>query len=250
MERRISMKDEDLLGWRARIGLLVPDSLIPTEPWFYRAKPKGVTFLTTRMLHGKKSNPEELRKMRDHVLRGVRELANAEVDVIGFCCTGASFIGGIGYDKKLIEEIENEVNIPATTTSTAVVEAIRVLDANPIVLVTPYVEETNRIEKQFLEDNKISVQGIGSLNKEDVIDYTNTTPGELYRLARNTFKHQPSAAGVFISCMSLQAMDVIEALETDLEVPVITSDQAILWKLLRLAGVKEKVQGFGRLLSE
>jgi maleate isomerase len=244
------MNDEDLMGWRARIGLLVPDSLIPTEPWFYRVKPKGVTFLTTRMLHGKKSNPEELRKMKDHVIRGVRELANAEVDVIGFCCTGASFIGGIGYDKKLIEEIENEANIPATTTTTAVLEAIKVLGVNPLVLVTPYVEATNLIEKKFLEDNAIKVQGLGSLNKEDVMDYTNTSAGEIYRLAKNTFNHHPSAAGIFISCMSFRAMDAIEAIETDLEVPVVTSDQAILWKLLRLAGVKEKIHGYGKLLSD
>jgi len=50
--------------------------------------------------------------------------------------------------------------------------------------------------------------------------------------------------------MSMRAMDAIEALETDLEVPVVTSDQAILWKLLRFAGVKEKIKGYGRLLVD
>jgi maleate cis-trans isomerase len=45
-------------------------------------------------------------------------------------------------------------------------------------------------------------------------------------------------------------MHVIQALETDLEVPVVTSDQATLWKLLRFAGVKEKIAGYGRLLYE
>jgi maleate isomerase len=50
--------------------------------------------------------------------------------------------------------------------------------------------------------------------------------------------------------MSMRAMDAIDALETDLGVSVVTSDQATLWKLLRFAGVKEKIQGYGRLLVD
>jgi maleate isomerase len=244
------MIDQDLLGWRARIGLIVPDSLIPTEPWFYRVKPTGVSFLTTRMALGKKTTPETLKKMKEHALRGARELANSEVDVIGFCCTSGSFIEGMGYDQRISKEIEDEVGIPATTTTTGFVEALNLLDIKSLVLVTPYVEEINRIERDFLENLGIQVHGIGSLNKVDVIDYTNTTAGELYRLTKSTFNGNPEAKGVFISCMSMRAMDVIGALETDLEVPVITSDQATLWKLLRFAGVKEKIDGYGRLLHE
>jgi maleate isomerase len=244
------MNDEDLMGWRARIGLIVPDSLIPTEPWFYRVKPEGVTFLTTRMSLGKKTTPETLRKMNEHILRGARELANAEVDIIGFCCTSGSFIEGIGYDQKIVDMIESEVGIPATTTTTGVVEALRSLNIASLVLITPYVEEINEIETRFLETLDTKVLGVGSLDKIDVMDYTNTTAGELYRLAKKTFTQNPNANGVFISCMSMRVMDVIQALETDLEVPVVTSDQATLWKLLRNAGVKEKIEGCGRLLRD
>ena len=155
-----------------------------------------------------------------------------------------------GYDERIIDEIESKVGIPATTTTTGFVEALRLLEINSVVLVTPYVEDINRIEKEFLEAINIKVHGIGSLNKIDVIDYTNTTAGELYRLAKNTFNKYPRAEGIFISCMSMRAMDAIEALETDLEVPVVTSDQATVWKLLRKAGVKEKIDGYGRLLWE
>lgn len=244
------MIDQDLMGWRARIGLIVPDSLIPTEPWFYRVKPRGVSFLTTRMAMGKTTTPENLKKMKEHVIRGAKELANAEVDVIGFCCTSGSFIEGVGYDKKISKEIEDAVDIPATTTTTGFVEALKLLNIKSLVLITPYIDEINQIEKNFLEAIDIKVHGIGSLNKLDVIDYTNTTAGELYRLARNTLKKYPKTDGIFISCMSMRAMDAIEALETDMEVPVVTSDQATLWKLLRFAGVKEKIHGYGRLLSE
>lgn len=243
------MIDQDLMGWRARIGLILPDSLIPTEPWFNRVKPQGVSFLATRMMLGKKTTPETLKKMNEHVLRGARELANAEVDVIGFCCTSGSFIQGIGYDQKISKMIENEVGIPATTTTSGFVEALKLLNVKSLILITPYIEVINKIEKRFLEDLGIKVCGIGSFNKTDVIDYTNTTAGELYRLTIKSYKKYPDAKGIFISCMSMRAMDAIQALETDLEVPVITSNQATLWKLLRFAGVKEKIDGYGKLLK-
>ena len=99
---------------------------------------------------------------------------------------------------------------------------------------------------KFLAIGKANADKLGI----DVIDYTNTTAGDLYRLAKNTFKKYPEVEGIFISCMSMRAMDAIQPLETDLEVPVVTSDQATLWKLLRFAGVKEKIDGYGRLLCE
>ena len=121
------MYHEDLLGWRARIGIMVPDSLIPTEPWFYRVRPKGVTFLTTRLLYGTQTTPDTLKGMRDHIRNAARELSNSAVDIIGYCCTSGSFIEGVGYDEKIIQEIEDEVNIPATTTTTAFTEALKLL---------------------------------------------------------------------------------------------------------------------------
>jgi maleate isomerase len=43
---------------------------------------------------------------------------------------------------------------------------------------------------------------------------------------------------------------VLETLERDLGKPVISSNQACLWRALRMAGVRGAVTGFGRLLGE
>lgn len=242
------MYDEDLVGWRARIGLIVPDSLIPTEPWFYRVAPRGVIFLTSRMSLGKKATPEALKKMKENAIRAAQELANAEVDLISFCCTSGSFIEGVGYDKKIIKEIESETNIPTTTTTTSFVEALRKLNIKSLVLVTPYIEAINIIEKNFLESIGFKVLGIGSKNMEDIMEYTMTTAGEIYRLAKATLKKYKDADGIFISCMSMRAMDIIQALENDTNKPVVNSNQATLWKSLRMAGINEPIEGYGTLL--
>ena len=53
---------------------------------------------------GKTTTPENLKKMKEHVIRGAKELASSEVDVIGFCCSSGSFIEGVGYNKKMSKE--------------------------------------------------------------------------------------------------------------------------------------------------
>jgi maleate cis-trans isomerase len=58
------------------------------------------------------------------------------------------------------------------------------------------------------------------------------------------------ADGLLISCMNFNPMPVIQALEEALKVPVLTSNTVTLWGLLRLLGVTEPIQGYGRLLSD
>lgn len=55
---------------------------------------------------------------------------------------------------------------------------------------------------------------------------------------------------VLLSCIAVHSLEIIEALEYDLKKPVVSSNQVTMWKLLRMAGVDERITGFGRLLSE
>jgi maleate isomerase len=72
-------------------------------------------------------------------------------------------------------------------------------------------------------------------------------PNEWYRL---TFeRRRPDAEAYFLSCTNIRAMAAIAPLERALNVPVISSNQAMLWHALRKAGVADKLQGYGRLLS-
>jgi maleate cis-trans isomerase len=69
-----------------------------------------------------------------------------------------------------------------------------------------------------------------------------------YLLARQA--DAPEAQAVLLSGTGLPTVAVLEALERDLGKPVISSNQAFLWRALRLAGVRDAVSGYGRLLRE
>ena len=55
---------------------------------------------------------------------------------------------------------------------------------------------------------------------------------------------------MFVSCTSLRVLDIAPGLEAELGVPVVSSNMALLWHLLRLAGVDDDLSGFGRLFAQ
>ena len=70
------------------------------------------------------------------------------------------------------------------------------------------------------------------------------------RFARDLFGSAPGADGVWITGALMPTVSVIEPLETELGVPVVSSMQSMAWRGLRLAGVDDKIEGFGRLLRD
>ena len=60
----------------------------------------------------------------------------------------------------------------------------------------------------------------------------------------------PQSDGIAVACLNFRSHPIIDALEARIGKPVVTSTQAVLWHLLRLAGVNTPIHGFGRLLRE
>ena len=238
---------EDLMGWRGRVGLILPSSTIIMEPWFNRLKPRGVTFLGSRMFISGVT-PKELIEMEKYSLRAAKELASAEVNLIAYCCTSGSFIKGKGFDKLIIEKIEKETGIKTLTTTTAVLKALEKLGLKKIVLVTPYIKEINISEKKFLESNGYKVVRMAGMNIKTGTGLADPCPGEIYNFAKRNWSEE--ADGIFISCMSFRSPDIVEALEVDIGKPVVCAIQATLWNILGEIEVFDPIEGYGSLLRE
>jgi maleate cis-trans isomerase len=54
---------------------------------------------------------------------------------------------------------------------------------------------------------------------------------------------------VFLSGLGMPTVSTLEMLEQDLGKPVISAASAMMWQALRLAGVRQRVAGYGRLLA-
>jgi maleate isomerase len=236
-----------MYGWRGRLGLIVPSSNTTMEMEFHNHLPEGVSLHTARVPL-KSVNEDELVSMNTQAVEAARLLRDAGVELILYGCTSGSFIGGKDYEKKLEMKIESEVNVPVVSTSTAVIEALKVLDAHSILVVTPYTEAINQREKEFLEDNEFEVLDIRGLGIEDNQAIGRLEPYTAYRLAKASFTDEAEA--IFVSCTNWRTFEIIKALEDDLGIPVVTSNQASLWLALREMDVMERIPELGKLFTE
>jgi maleate cis-trans isomerase len=229
-----------------RLGVLVPSGNSVAETELRAMLPAGVTMLTTRLaLRG--SSEGELLAMLADLDMAASLLGHAEPDAIAFHCTAVST-----FAPHLAGEIRGRITAatgrPAIATADAIVAALRVLDARRVLLVTPYVAPVHQREITFLADNGVTVVGGGCLGVD-----TNT---EMARIDPEIIAEQVRAAasGVaadacFVSCTAIRSAGLIEDLEGILGMPVITSNQVLVWHALRALGVKRSVIGFGRLLN-
>ena len=230
---------------RARIGVIAPlDDQV--EYAFNKYAPAGVSFDSTR-LSFPGPTPEGLIYLSDQLEEAAKMYAKKPHDVVLFGCTSGSCIKGYGFDKECIERIERASGCPGLTTSTAVLEAFQALGLRKTVVMTPYPEATNQAEKKFLEDNGLEVTSITGVGFNRTGPYSHASKQFLYRNAK---KLKTEGAEVFfLSCMGLATMELVQVLEEDLGMPVITSHQASLWACLRHSKIKDKLPGLGRLFT-
>jgi maleate isomerase len=170
-----------------------------------------------------------------------------EVDVIVFACTTGSLVHGLGWDRELIARIERASGRPATTTTTAVLEALRAVGATSLAIATPYIDELNRIERAFFTESGFRVVEIAGLGCATDAEIGRLDPEDAVALAERV--DTPAADAVFISCTNFHCLPVLDSLERHLGKPVVTSNQAGAWAALRRIGIEDAKAGYGRLLS-
>jgi maleate isomerase len=231
-------------GSRARFGMMLPSVNTIAEPQMNAMLPAGVSLHATRLhLEGGGKQLTMLERLEE----GAALLADAHVDRIIFHCTAVSM-----WSPEIVDTIARRVasvtEIPLIITSEAVVDALRALGASKIVLLSPYVQSTNDREVRFLAERGITVARERGLAIEGGLRMAAVEPERWYREALAL--RDPDAEAYFISCTTIRSAEVIEALERELERPVITSNQAVIWRTLRHAGIDDRITGFGRLLQE
>ncbi len=235
-----------MYGKSGRIGLLAPTGNSVLEPEFYRMAPAGVSIHTNRVLL-KDVTPASLLRMESDAARSAGELVSTRLDVIAFGCTSGSFVGGEGYDDRLIEQIEQSTGLPATTTTTAVVRALRLFGLGRIALATPYTDEVTQLEVDYLNSAGFEVTQWRGGGIVETADIQACEPEVSFERAVEV--DDSSAEGVFISCTGFRTIENIERLEQKLGKPVISSNQATFADCLRIMGVDEPVRGFGALFE-
>lgn len=232
---------------RAAIGLIVLQTDETLEPELRSVFDlPGVALYHARIPMSDTVGPDSLARMAQDLPAAAALLpGHGPLAAIGYGCTsGATVIGPERIDAML-----RAAHPRAGTTDPirAVLAAVRRLGVRRLGFVTPYAAAVSAAMRALLEREGVAVAAFGSF--EQPSDAAVARIAEASVLAAIEQVGTADSDAVFVSCTNLRSFGVIAAAEAAIGKPVITSNQALAWHLLSLAGLPVSGRGPGRLFQ-
>jgi maleate isomerase len=236
------------IGARARIGLIVLASDYTVEHEFRKIFTlPGVDYYEARIRNSPQITPETLAAMGPLITETTDLiLPGAALDVVGFGCTSASMVLGEAAVERNVRAARP--NAKVTNPITAAFAAFDAFGAKRIAVLTPYRRDVNEIVRAYITGRGYEVPVFGSFNEQDdgivaAIDAASV------RGAVRSIVAGRGVDAVFVSCTSVRLVDAVTGIEAECGLPVTSSNHALAWHSLRLAGVEEKRPELGRLFA-
>lgn len=229
-----------------RMGLLVL-ATDPTTEAAFRSMTAGlpIGLHVNRVAFESPATVSALRAMTADVARAARDvLPEHELQVLGFQCVSGTL--AISPEEVLSQLRSARPRTTCTTTFHAVSAALERLSARRISLITPYIDDVTLLVCDGFRQRGISVLSAASFPLNSDFDMGRVAPHDIARTVVQAC--HPQSDAVYVSCGALNATPVIEELEHHLGIPVITSNQALCWHMLRIAGCRDVMDGFGILM--
>jgi len=233
------------LGLRANLGLVVLRTDQTIEDEFRFALPgDGVALYETRIYNDPEITPQNLVKMAERVPATIDLLPAVDFSVIGYACTSGALVIG---EEKIAEQVHQVLpGVAVTDPVTAARAALAALGVSSIALLTPYLAAINHSLRASLMARGMQIPVMGSFNEADDNRVARISP-ESVEQAILEIGAADDCEAVFVSCTSLRVARFVERIEQQLGKPVTSSNHALAWHMLRLAGVTEDLPGRGEL---
>ena len=233
---------------RAAIGLVVlaTDQTMEHEFRLLVRQP-GVAFYELRLFNDNEITPETLRAIGARIAPAANLiLPSIELDVVAFGCTSATMTLG---EAAVFAEIHKvRPNVACTTPVTAALAAFQALGAKRVGLLTPYAPEINQNFVRYFGDRGLNIAAVATFDRRDDRDAAHISVASIEDAA-SRFAATSAVDVIFVSCTSLRVAEAVQRLEKRIGIPVTSSNHAMAWHCLRLAGVNEIVPNAGRLFE-
>ncbi len=244
---------ESVLGAFARIGLVVLASDYTVEHEFRHLlnligkDATGIDLYHSRIANSPNITPQTLAAMEPSITETAERLLPGDtLDVLAYGCTSASMVLGPERVNDLLNAAKPESR--NTNPVTSAFAAFDALGAKRVAVLTPYRSDVNAIVRDGLEKGGYEVPIFGSFNEEQDPVVANIDADSL-KSAINTLVSKTKVDAVFVSCTSIRLMHIVGEIEDEVDLPVTSSNHAMAWHCLRLAGFNKVVSGAGRLFQ-
>jgi maleate isomerase len=235
-------------SWRGVVGVVKPTHRPGSLEEFIRLLPEGIGVVPV-YLNFKRGTEDEFRAALNAVEEKVAELAKEGVDLIHPEGAPPFMVQGYKGEAQLIKDWEAKYKVPMVTAAQTQVEALRALNIQKFVGVTYFVNSVNDITTRYFTEAGFDVLAMEGMPVafEDV---GRLASQEIYAHTRKAFLKHQNADGIYMLGTGWRCLDIIRLLEEDLQIPVVHAVPARVWSVQKRLRVRQRMQGFGKLLEE
>lgn len=233
------------IGLKATLGLVVLQADETLEQDFRRLFPdRGIAIYTSRIASGDELTTDSIAAMEAELPRGAQLLPRAaKFDAVGYGCTsGTTLIGAEAVARLVRRGVETPM---VTDPLTAALAALRALGVQRLGLVTPYVESIAIPVRDAFAAAGFVVGETLTFGEEVEARVARIAPVSIKVAARAAAK---GAEAVFLSCTNLRTLDIIDELEAELGIPILSSNQVLAWHMAQATAAPLAKDAPGRLL--
>ena len=223
----------------ARMGVLIlsVDETIESEFAQYFAFRDGTALYHTRQYKGPAIDVHSLNSTKKNISAAASLLPQFAFDSIGFACTSDAVVLGASAIAGLVAATVQVQESAVTNPLTAAMRALHALSARRVAVLTPYTADISQMLLSVFERNGLQISAIAIFNqtadavvaridKRSVLD-------AVQRLAQSA--ERPDA--IFVSCTQTRTVELLVEAERLTGLPVVSSNSAMAWDMLRLAGL-------------
>ena len=245
----------DALAPRLKIGVIGPSTNTIVQPDFEAMRPVGVTNHYSRIIVedasaiSNESFQEGTQAIADNVLDAVRSVLSCKPDFLSMGMSAITFWGGKEGAKRFRASVEDLSGLRLSCGSESLIAAFKAYGGvRRVAFISPYFPVANAQVTRFLADYGVEVvrdiclkcpswTAIAHVREDYLRDRLHDLDG-------------PDIDAIVQVGTNLSMVRLAAAAELWLGKPVIAINTATYWNALRMAGIQDRIFGFGRLLAE
>ncbi len=245
----------DVLGWRAKFGVISPSTNTVVEPEFHAMAVPGVTAHNAR-IHIRDQNMADDRGMehlldqiRSEICFAVERVMTAEPDYMVMGMSAETFWGGMEGNRQFVKQItELSGGLRVATGAEACERALQLYGVKRIGVVTPYQPVGDENVVKFFSEIGFEVVSIRGLKCPTAVAIAHVTETELRDALVEV--NTPDVDALVQCGTNLSMVRLADEAERWFHKPVIAINAATWWMALRDNGITDQLHGFGGLLRD
>jgi len=246
----------DSLGPRAKFAVLAPSTNTSVQPEFDAMRPRGVTNHHSRLIipDSKVTDDASFLAMMDNIRAALLPALDAALtckpDHVILGMSSETFWDGLRGSLQLRKKLERRAKCGVAMGSDACRAALRAYGRGirRVGVITPYMPVGDRQVRRFFRDCGYEIVHLLGLRCSSPVQIAHVSRRELRDAIQRVNRGRVDA--VVQVGTNLAMAELAASAELWLEKPVIAINTATYWYALRQYGIKDRMPGWGSLLSE